>query len=212
MRALVKESKPTVLVVNESKWTANYVAGAQAGDGRPFEKWRHPEIKGALKAETRAKCAYCEAFLADVSYPHVEHLRPKSLYPELAHTWDNMTSACGPCNTAKGDFHDATLGLLNPYVDDPIVHLESWGHFMDWVLGSARGEITITKLHLNRLDLANSRMMRLQAVRNMLERWHDADGILKEVLADGIRLDLTQGEFTSSVHAFLLAKGFPVEA
>lgn len=212
MRALLKQAKPPALVENEAKWTADYVAAVRAGNnGRPFERWRHPEIKAALKAETRSKCAYCEAYLADVSYPHVEHLVPKSLRPELAHIWENLTSACGPCNVAKGDFHDSAHGVLNPYDDNPELHLDFLGNFIDWVLGSPRGEITISKLRLNRLELAESRLTRLQAVRSMLERWHEATDVRKEVLAEGIRLDLLQGEFTSAVRAFLLAKKFPVE-
>lgn len=212
MRALAKSTKPPVLVDNEDPWTSDYVAAVASGDARSVERWRHPEIRSALKGETKGKCAYCEAFLADVSYPHVEHLVPKSLRPDLAHRWDNLTSACGPCNVAKGSFYDPVQGLLNPYEDALEKHLEFFGNFVDWTLGSVRGEITLSKLRLNRLELAESRLSRLRAIRNMLERWYEATGIRKEILAEGIRLDLAEGEFTAAVRVFLLSKEFPVEA
>lgn len=43
------------------------------------------------------RCAYCEDSAAD----QVEHIQPKSVYPELTFSWLNYLYACGPCNTAK---------------------------------------------------------------------------------------------------------------
>ncbi|MBN8229773.1 hypothetical protein JYK02_19870 [Corallococcus macrosporus] len=43
------------------------------------------------------RCAYCEDSLAD----EVEHIWPKTLYPELTFAWMNYLYACGPCNGPK---------------------------------------------------------------------------------------------------------------
>jgi HNH endonuclease len=211
VKPLVKGTKPPVLVRHEDLWKTMYVAAVKAGDPRLHERWRHREIKGALREETQVKCAYCEAFLADVSYPHVEHIIPKSVRPDLAHQWENLTAACGPCNGYKDNFYDLSAGLLDPYRDHLETHLEFHGDYIDWVLGSARGEITVAKLRLNRFDLVQSRLMRIGAVRSMLERWHEATGVRKEVLAEGIRLDCSLGEFTAAVRAFLSSKQFPLK-
>ena len=57
------------------------------------------------------RCAYCEDSVAD----EVEHIQPKTLYPELAFVWINYLYACGPCNGPKNNrfavFAEST-GLL----------------------------------------------------------------------------------------------------
>ncbi|MCK8501856.1 hypothetical protein OWM54_22645 [Myxococcus sp. MISCRS1] len=45
------------------------------------------------------RCAYCEDSAAD----EVEHIRPKTLYPEVVFAWMNYLYACGPCNGRKND-------------------------------------------------------------------------------------------------------------
>ncbi|MEB3192199.1 MAG: hypothetical protein VKL42_17805 [Snowella sp.] len=45
------------------------------------------------------RCCYCEDSCAD----EVEHIRPKSLYPELVFVWENYLYSCGLCNLKKND-------------------------------------------------------------------------------------------------------------
>ncbi|MCC4296625.1 HNH endonuclease family protein [Aurantimonas coralicida] len=45
------------------------------------------------------RCAYCEDSLAD----EVEHIRPKTFFPEHVFAWENYLFACGPCNGPKGN-------------------------------------------------------------------------------------------------------------
>ena len=51
------------------------------------------------------RCAYCEDSLAD----EVEHIRPKTFFPDLAFVWENYLFACGPFNGPKG----SRYGVLN---------------------------------------------------------------------------------------------------
>ena len=44
------------------------------------------------------RCGYCEDSLAD----EVEHIHPKSFFPELTFSWENYLFSCGPCNGPKG--------------------------------------------------------------------------------------------------------------
>lgn len=91
-----------------------------------------------------ARCAYCEDSGAD----EIEHLFPKSLFPELTFKWSNYAFACGPCNGPKGNRfavikQDGTIdefvrkrgdpivapragtpGLVNPRAEDPMTVLE----------------------------------------------------------------------------------------
>lgn len=56
-------------------------------------------IKGALTemCSGARRCCYCEDSCAD----EVEHVKPKSLYPDLAYAWHNYLYACGRCNGQK---------------------------------------------------------------------------------------------------------------
>lgn len=46
-------------------------------------------------------CSYCEVALH--SQIDVEHVRPKSLNPDLELSWDNFLLACGNCNSIKSN-------------------------------------------------------------------------------------------------------------
>jgi uncharacterized protein (TIGR02646 family) len=59
------------------------------------------------------RCAYCEDSLAD----EVEHIRPKSLFPEFTFVWSNYCFACGPCNGPKGNRHATIIaGALSEFI------------------------------------------------------------------------------------------------
>lgn len=202
-----KLPEPDVLARNSDTWTLEY-SQAEPKERKKHERWGHPEIRQALNTETRGRCAYCEGFVADISHPHVEHIVPKSLHPELAHCWTNLTLACQKCNTNKGDYYVPVDGILNPYVERVVTHLKFHGGFVTSKLGKTSGEITVARLKLNRIDLVASRISRLENVRQLLERWFAAEGALKETLAAALVLDADEGEFSASVWSFLHGMGF----
>src|SRR5712692_2078352 len=62
------------------------------------------------------RCAYCEDSLAD----EIEHIYPKSLFPERAFRWVNYTFACGPCNGPKGNRYGFMLnGDVTEFIRRP---------------------------------------------------------------------------------------------
>jgi uncharacterized protein (TIGR02646 family) len=67
------------------------------------------------------RCCYCEDSLAD----EVEHIRPKSLYPELVFVWENYLYSCGPCNSKKSNNYAVIVGNeiqdITRKNNDPIV-------------------------------------------------------------------------------------------
>ncbi|MBF4512923.1 HNH endonuclease [Plantibacter sp. VKM Ac-2885] len=197
------------MIQKGAAWTRNYVEAA-APDRTTKERWRHSQIKDALRVETGDRCAYCEAYVRDVSYDHVEHIRPKTLFPELAHVWTNLTAACAVCNVSKDDYYDSDFPVLNPYTDSPETRLRPIGPLIDWTTGDAQAEISISKLGLNRIELVHSRTRRLLAVRQLLERWRTSSQPLRDVVADAILEDAREGEFPQSVRGFLADQGFPL--
>lgn len=67
------------------------------------------------------RCAYCEDSLAD----EIEHILPKSLFPEYAFLWVNYLFACGPCNGPKSNSYGTVQGdSVVEFIrkkDDPII-------------------------------------------------------------------------------------------
>lgn len=59
------------------------------------------EIKKVLElmCSGAKRCCYCEDSVGD----EIEHIRPKSLYPDFCFVWDNYIYACGSCNTSKNN-------------------------------------------------------------------------------------------------------------
>ncbi|HYT88018.1 MAG TPA: hypothetical protein VEL76_04805 [Gemmataceae bacterium] len=68
------------------------------------------------------RCCYCEDSCAD----EIEHVRPKSLYPERVFVWENYLYACGPCNGPKNNRYAVFVGKRKRLVpvtrgkDDPV--------------------------------------------------------------------------------------------
>ena len=86
------------------------------------------------------RCCYCEDSCAD----EVEHIRPKSLYPELVFVWENYLYSCGSCNSKKSNNYAVIVGntihfitskkddpppvgkgvFINPRIENPLDFLE----------------------------------------------------------------------------------------
>jgi 5-methylcytosine-specific restriction endonuclease McrA len=62
-----------------------------------FSEWRRLRNM-AFKAYGR-KCLSCGA----LENLHIDHIKPKSKFPELALCFDNLQVLCGPCNSRKGN-------------------------------------------------------------------------------------------------------------
>lgn len=79
------------------------------------DKWRsrrqsktlqHVCLKLEEMCTGNRRCCYCEDSVAD----EVEHIKPKSIYPELTFSWDNYLYACGPCNGRKNNKYALFIG------------------------------------------------------------------------------------------------------
>lgn len=133
------------------------------------------------------RCVYCEDSVAD----EVEHIRPKSLYPENCFKWENYVYACGTCNGAKNDkfavfrnsdgvFAEVNPpkgspttqppqgedALINPRTEDPMNYcmLDLTGTFM-FVITAPHG----TKEH-TKADYTFNTVLRLNEQREYLRK------------------------------------------
>lgn len=186
---------------------------ATCGSGEvTFTPWRESSLVTALVLETGGKCAYCEAVIADVAAPNVEHIAPKSQRPDLVVDWHNLTLACPSCNSAKGAYYSASAPLLNPYVDDPERHLIFAGPAVTGRPGDNLGAITVAKLKLMRAALVVERSKRIQNLADLIDRWFrapddDSRLVFEEVVRDALGDD---AEFVGTLRAYAALVGFPV--
>lgn len=120
-----RKKKPDVLVKNENIWQD---AIAKAKDKKSLEKaiskYKHNEIKEGLSSMFNGKCAFCESYIENVDYGHIEHYKPKSKFPKLSVIWDNLLLACAKCNGKgqKGDEWPTKKDggpLINPTIENP---------------------------------------------------------------------------------------------
>lgn len=195
MIKISKGEEPKILHDNSNAWVDSllrYIHRNQKVPSALGSKYNHPEVKEALKKETYSKCMYCESTVAHVSYEHIEHIKPKAKekYPELTFDWENLGLACPKCNMNKGDEFDPHLPLLNPYVDQPNEHLFAAGPYIYGRPGKARGQLTEKLLDLNRVELIEQRLEKIEAIRQLMDSYEKEQNltlkklILKELLKE----------------------------
>lgn len=213
MRRLSKTTPPDVVTRSAVAWTTAYSSSLNKPAHQRPTPWRNQAILAALKEETLGKCAYCEAVIGDVSYPHVEHLLPKHHRPDLVVEWQNLTLACAVCNQNKSDYYDATAPLLNPYKDEPSKHLSWHGPLVVGEPGSGPGRRTVDKLRLSRPELLIERARRIQQLHRLIEAWRTAEGGDRDVMQDVISDEIADDrEFAQALRAYVSRFDFPVEA
>lgn len=134
------------------------------------ENYRHSDNKAALQNASFDKCMYCESKVTHIDYGDVEHIKPKSKFPDLTYEWSNLGYACIKCNRqGKGDKYDDHF--INPYQDDPDNYLFPVGSVIFAREGNERGEITIDIVNLNRPELLEKRNDRIEKIRPLITRY-----------------------------------------
>jgi hypothetical protein len=157
---------------------------------------------------------YCESFMEDVSYGAVEHIAPKSRFPERALNWDNLGYSCPRCNTSKGAYwsDDIELRVIDPYKDDVKRHLTFQGPALFAKDGDSRGALTIHKLKLkNLVPLLLGRMLRMEELERLIVLWlkesrPEYKKLLAEIVEEACSEDV---EYTEALRQFAEARGFP---
>ena len=79
-------------------------------------------LKDTIAAMSHRKCVYCEGPINAPRAAHVEHFRPKALFPTLAYEWTNYFLGCPGCNGAKGDKWPKRGGYVRPDRGNPSRH------------------------------------------------------------------------------------------
>lgn len=123
MIRLEKGARPKILTEKQAAWTTEYLETKAAGlpmtDTVRF-RYRHVDIKLALREEAHGKCIYCES---KVAVGETDHIEPVVERPEKICEWENLALCCKECNQAKASYFSPTEPLVNPFVDDPSKYL-----------------------------------------------------------------------------------------
>jgi 5-methylcytosine-specific restriction endonuclease McrA len=177
MIRLQKGDKPEILKNRAAEWTATIVDKIARGE-TPTQaektRYRRPEIKDALVAETSGKCAYCESKLLHIHHGDVEHIFPKSLDPKKTFEWENLTLACEICNQNKSALDPHIEFIVDPYNREPSDHLIFIGSLV-YSRGTNFGTSTRSILDLNRAELAERREEHLERLMAIYENLLRAD-------------------------------------
>lgn len=205
MIRLKKGTKPEVLVTDGAHWTDEYLEALAAGGDMPDSiryRYRHSDIKHALRQEASEKCVYCETKLP---VGETDHVCPVTACPELIVEWLNLALACKECNTNKSGYHAPLEPLINPFVDNPDAHLLVFGPLIMHRAGDLKGRRTVLKLKLQRRNLLErraERVVRLQAL--VTEFIAQPNGTTKELLAEALRSEAAdEAEYAAVVRAYL---------
>jgi uncharacterized protein (TIGR02646 family) len=195
MIKITKGQKPNVLEKNAEKWTEELLSHMEQGNEPPDKlqnKYNQKEVREALRRECYSKCMYCESKINHITFDHIEHIRPKAQekYPELTFDWDNLGLACPLCNHHKSDKFDDRIPLVNPYLDEPSHHLVFAGCCVWHIAGDRRGELTHRNLKLNRTELIERRLERIDHIRCLADRYQNQSEPLKSMLRDQLRTEI----------------------
>ncbi|MGX1265705.1 uncharacterized protein (TIGR02646 family) [Rossellomorea marisflavi] len=222
MIKLEKVNEPDYLKKNKNQWRKEYLSyfdfdgikyHKKSGSKIPvslIKRYNNKLIKDILLEETNKKCAYCESKMLHVDYSDIEHIKPKKHVPELIYEWSNLTIACVICNRDnKKDYYDEKSMLINPFEEDPEDSLLALGPLIQHRAGNKKGTRTHKKLELNRAELIERRIERIESVSSMIDLWClEEDSGHKEILYEEIKREMEQDkEYSLVVKYLLLSKG-----
>jgi len=208
MIRLSKLPKPRVLAKNERTWREEYLRYIREGRSAPKStrfRYRHSDIKSAIRRETADKCAYCESKISHSQPGDTEHIRPVSKFPAEIVLWENLTLVCRACNAEKSDYHDEAEPLVHPYQDDPEAHIHFLGPLACHKPADGKGLRTVRLLDLNRSGLIERRNERLLQLSPLVDQWAACpEGPTKNLLRDEIATYAAKDrEYSASIRCFL---------
>ncbi len=200
-----KGEEPEVLKNHKETWTKEYTEALETGDTIPNTiryRYRHKDIKDALRKEAANKCIYCER---KIPFGETDHIVPVSKHPELIVDWDNLGLSCKECNTYKGNYYDENEQLINPFEDQPDEHLLFFGPMILQRVGDMKGFRTVEKLRLRRTELIERRKERIEQLQGLIEQWNSLpEGKTKEITRKKIMEEAQNDkEFSAIVLAYL---------
>lgn len=165
-------------MIDEDRWAIRSAIGGGVPQKEQWNKSCLKVFKNHVKEyyddAQNGQCAYCRMKVSlATGFYHIEHIAPKSLYPQWMYEPLNLCLACPNCNSAKNSkdiismsdvdeiprYSDAYL-IVNPHLDKYFEHIE----IIDGLLYRGitdKGKFTIKVCHLTRVELLAERAEKL---------------------------------------------------
>ena len=171
--------------------------------------YKHPLNKEALRESTSGKCMYCESKIEHISFAQVEHIKPKSKFPELEFSWEKLGYCCQHCNTKKGDKFDEAIPFVDPYTENPEDYLVFLDHFIKTKKQSSeRGDYTIKEIDLNRSRLVDRRKDKIDGIKKLIDIASSLNESLRNQVIAELKTEAEKDrEYSAAVKSFLLTQG-----
>lgn len=135
MIKLIRPKTPIWLQENYKKWGKKWEENHKNKQPWKWFSYQNEQVNHLLLPELKKMsqnhCAFCDAYPMGRIPNTIEHFRPKSKYPLLAYTWENLFLCCGNCQQ-KGEKYDKHL--LKP--DKNRYHFDNY-----FIYNFATGEI-----------------------------------------------------------------------
>lgn len=134
------------------------------------------EYKPFLRLDFRARCAYCERteeYLGGEEGFEVEHFKPKSKFPDLTCSYENLYYACRGCNGHKWETWPSEDQIArgqrfaDPCMEDPYVQHLREREDGDIEALTECGKYTNGHIRLGRPTLQDWRRLRNEARRDL---------------------------------------------
>ena len=129
-------------------------------------------------------CAYCEGEIESVTSGHIEHLKPKSLFPKLMFDYNNLHYSCPKCNLNKREKYDERM--IDPTVDNPEEHIYFKG--ISAKAYDERGQIMIDNFKLNDAERTRSKANLLneldEDIQRVIKKSNNIENMSKDLLLD----------------------------
>ena len=173
MRNVIRTTEPDSLRRKASEWTDDLLKAIEDSNNNDtpvptkfYNRYKKPDVLDNLKRmygddDGTCLCCYCESEIEAVSFPQIEHRKPKSIYPESTFDWYNLHLVCEKCNNAKRNKYNEDAPILDAVEDIPIKkHL---GYKVNITKGvyretiTDRGITTVEHADLDRFSLLKAR-------------------------------------------------------
>jgi uncharacterized protein (TIGR02646 family) len=129
MIKLQRLPEPQKLIDNKAAWQQNlnaaiavygsYKAIPEGERKKLIRHYNDDAVRTPLFESSHQKCAYCECNATEGGYMEIDHLMPKSIYPESMFEWNNLLPSCRQCNNMKSNHDTGLEPIINPYEANP---------------------------------------------------------------------------------------------
>ena len=87
----------------EMRWDLSHRAFCRSRKFYQSQYWKNLRLQALEKSN---KCQACGKSPEDGIVLHVDHILPRSIYPEYAMNLNNLQILCAECNMGKGNMHE----------------------------------------------------------------------------------------------------------